>query len=63
MTDKDQIFNGMKGEFSSHRSEERAEYILEKVAELYATIKSQQAHIKKLEKGTVPRLNKDPLTA
>ena len=51
MTDKDQIFNGMKGEFSSHRSEERAEYILEKVAELYATIKSQQAHIKKLEKA------------
>ena len=51
MTDKDQIFNGMKGEFSSHRSEERAEYILEKVAELYATIKSQQAHINKLEKA------------
>ena len=51
MTDKDQIFNGMKDEFSSLRSEERAEYLLEKVAELYAIINSQQAHINKLEKA------------
>ncbi len=51
MTDKDEIFNGMKDEFSSLRSEERAEYLLEKIAEMYMLTKSQSAYIEKLEKA------------
>ncbi|WP_338456287.1 hypothetical protein [uncultured Alteromonas sp.] len=51
MTDKDQIFNGMKDEFSSIRSEERAEYLLEKIAEMFMVSKSQSAYIAKLEKA------------
>jgi len=51
MTDKDEIFNGMKDEFSSLRSEERAEYLLEKIAQMYMLTQSQSAYIKKLEKA------------
>lgn len=50
MTDKDQIFNGMKDEFTSLLSEERAEYLLQKIAELYTLTESQQVYIQKLEK-------------
>ncbi|WP_282146560.1 hypothetical protein [Alteromonas stellipolaris] len=51
MTDKDEIFNGMKDEFSLLRSEERAEYLLEKIAQMYMLTQSQSAYIKKLEKA------------
>lgn len=50
MTDKEKIYKEMKEEFSSLPSENRAEFLLDKLATLTATLHSQESYIKELEK-------------